>query len=227
MKLRNVLTSYFEHSDLSVGAKTDFENLEKNILARVVPKKKRRFFPVPLVSFFALLLVLLGGFLYVNSHIQPVSAQEVIDKTTEALKNIERIHYKIYYGGKQYEKPLTDEEVAKIGGQGTRPKNKTYEFWYDFKNSITRVEIPEYSDVLSGKTVLIEKKIDYRDSSLLYTYRADEHSKEGLFQDYQGIRTFAYQQESVFKINGPRIHVKSSRNYLLLLRKMTELNLRQ
>ena len=215
MKLRNVLTSYFEHSDLLIGGKTDFESLEKNILENILPKqKRRRFFPIPLVSFFALLLVLLGGFLYVNSHIQPASAQEVIDKTTQALKNIERIHYKIYYGGEEYEKPLTPKEAAKIGGQATRPKNKTYEFWYDFKNSITRVEIPEYSDVLSGKTVLIEKKINNRDSALLYTYIADENSKEGLFQDYHGIRAYADQHPGMFELNAPRDPRKQFENLL-------------
>ncbi|HSW48157.1 MAG TPA: hypothetical protein VLG67_03685 [Candidatus Saccharimonadales bacterium] len=135
--------------------------------------------------------------------IEQVSAQEIVQKATDALKSIDRIHYKIYYGGKAYEKSLTPEESARVGFQGIRPENKTYEFWYDFKKSITRVEIPEYSDALSGKTVIIEKKIDFNDSAMLYAYRADEDTKEGLFQDFQGARSFAYQRTGAFQLNAP------------------------
>jgi len=177
-------------------------------------------------AFAVMVLIILGisslPIVKKNTYFQ-VSAQQVIENTYKTLKNVDRIHYKIYYGGKPYEKPLTPELATRIGFQGTLPRDKTYEFWYDFKNKITRVETPEYSDNSlgtpgSGKTVRIEKKIDSQDSALLYTYIADGQSKQGLFQDYHGIRAYADQHPGMFELNAPRDPRKQFENLLTLFK---------
>ncbi|HSW48113.1 MAG TPA: hypothetical protein VLG67_03435 [Candidatus Saccharimonadales bacterium] len=62
MKLKNVLTNYFEHSDLSVGSKTNFNELEKRILTKSSAKQKSRLYPVLGITLFAVLLIFVALF---------------------------------------------------------------------------------------------------------------------------------------------------------------------
>lgn len=186
MNIKQYLQHKFEYEEQKEINKHHISNMQSRLLKQLKKQKKHSLLqyrnPFILVAF-AIILLLIGSITFFQNNnadkgriIQAVSAQEVIRRAQQTLKESDRVYYKIHYGGKQYEKEV------KGGVNIVEPQKGTYEFWYDFTNRNVRIEQPDYNGTNDGKVkrAFVQKKITDK-KYLIYQFTADPRTKEGLF----------------------------------------------